>query len=275
MEKEQIRKLYSEGYSISKLAKINKCGKQVIERIIGDLKRTPSEARKLYLKQNKILHTEKTKEKIRQHRLKWIKENPEKTAWRKANESYIEKLVKEYFIKNKWDNSHLIIQEKSIFPYFIDFAFENEKVALELDGSQHEKQDRKLKDKEKDDNLLELGWRIYRIPALNILKNLENEMIKFSKFIKNNSSKIEKVGLFKYTPKHKIKNPRIYRGGINRTEKEIQSSYKQRKVKNRPSLYDLENDVKKLGYSGTGRKYNVSDNCIRKWIKQYKLGNAM
>lgn len=37
----------------------------------------------------------------------------------------------------------------------------------------------------------------------------------------------------------------------------------------RPSLQELENDVTKLGYCGTGRKYGVSDNAIRKWIRMY------
>lgn len=38
----------------------------------------------------------------------------------------------------------------------------------------------------------------------------------------------------------------------------------------RPSLNVLLEDVKKLGYCGTGRKYGVTDNAIRKWIKQYQ-----
>lgn len=41
----------------------------------------------------------------------------------------------------------------------------------------------------------------------------------------------------------------------------------QRKVKERPSVGQLIDDVHKLGYVGTGKKYGVSDNCIRKWIK--------
>jgi hypothetical protein len=41
----------------------------------------------------------------------------------------------------------------------------------------------------------------------------------------------------------------------------------QRKVKNRPSIDNLVNDVKLIGYAATGRKYGVSDNTIRKWIK--------
>jgi transposase-like protein len=28
--------------------------------------------------------------------------------------------------------------------------------------------------------------------------------------------------------------------------------------------------VENIGYSATGRKYGVSDNSIRKWIKMYK-----
>ena len=39
-----------------------------------------------------------------------------------------------------------------------------------------------------------------------------------------------------------------------------------RKVE-RPTLEELMKDIKELGYSGTGRKYGVSDNSIRKWIK--------
>jgi len=41
-----------------------------------------------------------------------------------------------------------------------------------------------------------------------------------------------------------------------------------RKVKNRPSLNQLLEDVKNNGYLATGRKYCVSDNTIRKWIKK-------
>ena len=35
----------------------------------------------------------------------------------------------------------------------------------------------------------------------------------------------------------------------------------------RPSKDVLLNDVKENGYSATGRKYGVSDNAIRKWLK--------
>jgi len=43
---------------------------------------------------------------------------------------------------------------------------------------------------------------------------------------------------------------------------------KQRKVE-RPPLEQLLKEIEELGYSATGRKYGVSDNAIRKWIKRY------
>lgn len=39
-----------------------------------------------------------------------------------------------------------------------------------------------------------------------------------------------------------------------------------RKVE-RPTIEQLEIEIKELGYRGTGRKYGVSDNAIRKWLK--------
>jgi len=44
-------------------------------------------------------------------------------------------------------------------------------------------------------------------------------------------------------------------------------SFKTRRKIERPNIEILLEDVKELGYRGTGKKYGVSDNCIRKWIK--------
>lgn len=43
----------------------------------------------------------------------------------------------------------------------------------------------------------------------------------------------------------------------------------QRKVK-RPPYEQLKKEINKSGFSATGRKYGVSDNAIRKWIKYYE-----
>ena len=47
------------------------------------------------------------------------------------------------------------------------------------------------------------------------------------------------------------------------------NEFHQRKVQ-RPSYEQLQKEINDFGYSATGRKYGVSDNAIRKWIKFYK-----
>jgi HNH endonuclease len=55
--------------------------------------------------------------------------------------------------------------------------------------------------------------------------------------------------------------------------KKIFLGLNQRKVKERPSYEQLQEEVNNLGYSGTGRKYGVSDTAIRRWIKLYEKLN--
>jgi len=43
-----------------------------------------------------------------------------------------------------------------------------------------------------------------------------------------------------------------------------------RKIVNRPPYEQLISEIKELGYCGTGRKYGVSDNAIRKWRKYHE-----
>ena len=45
-----------------------------------------------------------------------------------------------------------------------------------------------------------------------------------------------------------------------------EAGLRQRKVE-RPELYVILREIEELGYRGTGRKYGVSDNAIRKWVK--------
>jgi hypothetical protein len=53
-------------------------------------------------------------------------------------------------------------------------------------------------------------------------------------------------------------------------KKQIESFKNKRKVKNRPDFETLKIEINNMGYSSTGRKYGVSDNAIRKWIKYYE-----
>ena len=47
------------------------------------------------------------------------------------------------------------------------------------------------------------------------------------------------------------------------------SAPERRKVE-RPPYEQLLAEIAALGYSGTGRKYGVSDNAVRKWVRWYR-----
>ena len=55
--------------------------------------------------------------------------------------------------------------------------------------------------------------------------------------------------------------------GLSSLQKEL--ALTKRKT-NRPNYETLIKEIEELGYSGTGRKYGVSDNAIRKWKKFYE-----
>jgi len=52
-----------------------------------------------------------------------------------------------------------------------------------------------------------------------------------------------------------------------KTKAQIKSAWNRRKVKTRPDITVLQNQVDVNGYRAVGRMYNVSDNTIRKWLK--------
>ncbi len=47
------------------------------------------------------------------------------------------------------------------------------------------------------------------------------------------------------------------------------SNLRQRKTE-RPSFEQLKNEINEFGWVGTGKKYGVTDNTIRKWVKYYE-----
>ena len=194
-----------------------------------------------------------------------MKENPEKTAWRLSNISYPEKLFLDALSKYELDKKYLIVREYSFFPYFIDFAFINEKLAVEIDGSQHLEKERKIRDEKKDKLLIENGWSVLRVAEGEVKKNISYVIDKVNNILSSNIIIYEKVGVIKSTKiKHKVK-----RNKDGYSEKQILSSLKQRKVE-RPPYEFLIKEIKELGYCGVGRKYGVSDSCIRKWKKKYE-----
>lgn len=64
-----------------------------------------------------------------------------------------------------------------------------------------------------------------------------------------------------------LDRPKSKRKTLDKTRQKTKRKPKRSTI---PSLDIILNDVEKLGYRGTGRKYGVSDNCIRKWIIRHQ-----
>ena len=269
--KDELIRLYvDESYSVKDLRKKFKFQSDDIKIVLGDKVRSASEANKLAHKKypERFKHTEESKKIMREKRLEFMKNNPDKTAWRLSNVSYPEKLFIEYVESNGLDKKYAIVREYSVFPYFIDFAFVNQMVAIEIDGSQHLLPERKERDDKKDKLLNELGWLVIRVFEKEIKTNIGETFNQILSILKD-KPKINnhRIGL--------IVNPKKYqkkeRNEFGFTELEIESKFKQRKVK-RPQLSVLLVQTKQMGFPKTGKLYNVSENTIRKWIKAYHKG---
>lgn len=63
----------------------------------------------------------------------------------------------------------------------------------------------------------------------------------------------------------------IRKNGKEESEKiSFEEAMKKRRKVQRPSYEQLLLDISELGFVGTGKKYEVSDNSIRKWVKMYE-----
>jgi type I restriction enzyme, R subunit len=58
--------------------------------------------------------------------------------------------------------------------YIVDFYCDTHKLIIELDGVIHSKNENQLYDKERDDVLKSLGYRVVRFSNKSVLENLEN-----------------------------------------------------------------------------------------------------
>lgn len=267
--KDEVLDLYVNSlYSIKDLRRKFSVGTKIIDNILGDKKRTLSEGisvgRKRY--PENFLHSEDTKQKLRVKRIEYMKKNPDKTAWRTSNLSYPEKLFLDKLNDLKWGEKYSIIREFSVYPFFIDFAFVNEKVAVEIDGSQHLLEERKERDVKKDNLLLENGWSVVRVTDKEIKTNLNNVIEKLDNIL-NTMSSSQKYSLGILVPlKGKIRKEKNMFGF---TKSQFEGHLSQRRV-DRPDYNTLKTEIDEFGFLKTGKKYGVSDNAIRKWLKFYE-----
>ena len=202
-EKERIKNEYLEGASIRELQeKYNiKCRDWLQYSLLNGVMRNSSDALKIAHKKypERFKHDDAYKEKMREFRLKYMKEHPENTAWRKRNEpSYPEKCFIKFLEENKYSEKYLIEREYPVFPYYIDFAFVDLKVAVEIDGSQHILDVERIeRDKDKDKILVHNGWKVLRVTENLVKTDWTSLKRKLDETINvTNMPSVTKVGIF-------------------------------------------------------------------------------
>lgn len=272
-EKKMMKQEYLNGLSIREIAKkYNIKSKSWIQyKLLDGVTRDLSEANKIAHKKypGKFKQTETSKEKIRIARLKFLKEHPEQTAWRtsKHNISYPEKCFIKYLKDRGIDKKYEIEREKSFFPYFADFAFNELKLVVEIDGSQHVLEKERIeRDIDKDKLIQNLGWKIIRYSE-DVVK-YDWETIDRTLLL-DNIEKIENAtrhGIFKI-PKGYVKKERLSNG---LTKAQNDARLKLRKVE-WPSKDELFYLVKNYSFVKIAKKYGVCDKTITKWCKHYNL----
>lgn len=226
------------------------CGKDLLKRSANRFYKTCGSSKCKSIARGPA--SNETREKLRIARLKYMEEHPEQTAWRKTNLSHPEKRFIDAISKHA--GKFLIVRERSVFPYFIDFAFENEKVAVEIDGSQHLQEDRQIKDKEKDAHLIANGWRVYRIPATLVYSSPDDVIIHLMKFI-GESKTFENCGI--------------------KTNKQLKEEHIiAEKSQNDVKLNLIISQIKKLNFSisswtsEASQILNISPSCVRRWMRR-------
>lgn len=269
---QEIQKYYDDNHTwkdVSLFFKISENNINNAKKLGLFISRTKSESNKIFMKMFPQKHSEETKKKISESRIKYLKEHPEKVPYLlnhySKGESYPEKYFDEIF-RNKFEYKRFL----PVSYYHIDFAVVDKKIAIEIDGDQHYL-DKKIveSDKRKNKYLIDDGWDIIRIKWSDYQKMIRIEK---EEYIKKLIDYI--LNLINVKPEIIIKEKIFYckTCGKNKifdkgTDCVKCAHLKQRKVKIRPSIEELLNEVKNFGYCKVGRKYGVSDNTIRKWLK--------
>jgi len=117
-------------------------------------------------------HSEKTKKKLSDIRIKFLTENPDKVPYvinhsskKSWPEEVFENALKSFGIKG-WIYKH----RHGIYEY--DFAFLDLKLDVEVDGGTHKTEKVKKIDKRRDEFSRQQGWKVLRFDAERVKKNV-------------------------------------------------------------------------------------------------------
>lgn len=216
--------------------------------------------------------TEQQKDKVRKKRIEYLKKKTGKTAWEKhakGQMTFLEKwFYEEVIIKYNLSQKYDICTEYCEFPYFIDFAFLNIKLAVQLDGKCHFSHgDKRLEhDFQKDKDLSQKGWKIFRIKYDQTNQSIIQEFLKYLNQIKYKDKSLIENRIYKY--REVVKKPQ------HRSRKKYLQEFKEKlNLKNKPKINAIlaaNIDYTKFGWKTKIAKIlNVAPQSAGRWLKKY------
>lgn len=107
-------------------------------------------------------HSEETKHKISESYKQYLKEHPEKVGFvinHSSKQSYPEQYFEKVFLNENIDLKY----HKQVGRYELDFYNDDLMKYVEIDGNQHKSEYMRKHDAERDNYLLNLGWKGYRV----------------------------------------------------------------------------------------------------------------
>lgn len=213
--------------------------------------------------------SEETKKKISKGRTRYLLENPDKVPYllnHSSKISFPEKTMLKYL---KQFNITGWVHQMQFSIYELDFAFPEYKLNVEIDGSTHLLESVIEKDQRRDKFLKEYGWKILRITAKQVKKNVYDCI----NLIIENLNKYEKIEipedfLNNEYYKHKKKLEIEEKKRLKKIEKDFEKRIKYEERKK--IILNSNIDFKKLGWlSKLSKILKMSNNGIKKFMQKY------
>lgn len=173
----EIQKFYDEGHTWREIQ--DKFG-AVQASILGAKKRGDfisrdhSDANKIAHKKGRFVqkHSEETKQKISKARIKYLTENPDKVPYlinHSSKKSYPE-IIFEQALISSGITGWVYAYQNGIYEY--DFAWPEQKIDVEIDGSTHLLEKVKKIDARRDQFSKDQGWIVIRFSAESVKKDV-------------------------------------------------------------------------------------------------------
>lgn len=234
------------GIHFHTLSKLKKSGLLTLRSMREAVRKTDKEKGRRKL-------SEETKKKISQARISYLKENPDMVPYRLNHYSKGESYPEKYFREWLTNQGISFRQEYDLSVYRLDFLIGN--IDLEIDGEQHSVDKRVVEsDLRRDAFMAEKSIKVIRVKWSDYCKLTQDEK---TNFLSDLAIALNGAG---DTPI------------ITISSKEEKARYEQPK-KFDVSKEELEQILTEANYNyvAVGKKFNVSDNAIRKRARKFGI----